>query len=217
MKPILTYLGVTGSLLLITVSGGYGAPLNIDEFISNASIRYEKTFTIDAPIELWNRMLDNPVLVGKLWDLYNFIPQYRVTAKGAGVHILDPTGIEGDLVEIHSDVFTRIFYGSGNMNNWHIPLSLKGKALFLIKQTAGEGQVTVTLSIFGEGGDTVVTRLLLKAVSPLLTYYINRRVTRNLADFEKIVDDIVHKPEKIRPMMSGRFLIDFERLLKTNG
>ena len=216
MKPLLTYISSAAVLLLAAVSCGYGAPLNIDEFISNASIRYEKTFTIDAPIELWNRMLDNPVLVGRLWKMYGFTPRYRVTPKGAGIHILDPTGIEGDLVEIHSDIFTRIFYGSGNMNNWHIPLSLKGKALFLIKQTDGNGQVTVTLSIYGEGGDTVVTRLLLKAVSPLLTYYINRRVTRNLADFDKIVDDIVHKPEKIRPMI-GRFLNDFERLLKTNG
>ena len=217
MKVLLTGIGCAAVLLLVTVSDGYSFSLNIDEFISNASIRYEKTFTIHAPIGLWNRMLDNPVLVGRLWNLYDFTPQYRVTAKGAGVHILDPTGIEGDLVEIHSDVFTRRFYGSGNMNNWHIPLSLKGKALFLIKQTAGEGHITVTLSIYGEGGDTVVTRLLLKAVSPLLTYYINRRVTRNLADFDKIVDDIVHKPEKIRPMMIGRFLNDFERLLKTNG
>lgn len=217
MKPLLTYISSSAVLLLIAVSGGYGAPLNIDEFISNASIRYEKTFVINAPIELWNRMLDNPVLVGRLWNLYDFTPRYRITAKGAGVHILDPTGIEGDMVEIHSDIFTRIFYGSGNMNNWYIPLSLKGKALFLIKQTAVNGQVTVTLSIYGEGGDTVFTRLLLKAVSPVLTYYINRRVTRNLADLEIIVDDIVHKPEKIRPMISGRFLIDFERMLKTNG
>jgi len=217
MKPILTYLGGTGILLLMTVSGAHSASLNIDEFIANASIRYEKTFTINAPIELWNRLLDNPILVGKLWDLYDFTPQYRVTRKGAGIHILDPTGIEGDLVEIHKDIFSRFFYGSGNMNNWHIPLSLKGKALFLIKHSAGSGQVAVTLSIYGEGGDTVITRLLLKAVSPILTYYINRRVTRNLADFEKIVDDIVHKPEKIRPIISGRFLIDFERLLKTSG
>ena len=140
MKPLLTYISSSAVLLLVTVSGGYGFSINIDEFISNASIRYEKTFMIDAPIGLWNRILDNPVLVGRLWDLYNFTPQYRVTAKGTGIHILDPTGIEGDLVEIHSDVFTRIFYGSGNMNNWHIPLSLKGKALFLIKQTAGKGR-----------------------------------------------------------------------------
>jgi len=103
------------------------------------------------------------------------------------------------------------------MHNWHIPLSLKGKALFLIKHTYEHEKVSVTLSIYGEGGDTVVTRLLLKAVSPLLTYYINRRVTRNLADFEKIIDDIIHRPAKIRPRISGQFLMEFERLVKTSG
>lgn len=217
MRSILTYGGAVTVLFLVTASRSRGISLNIDEFIENASIRYEKVFTIDAPLDLWNRMLDNPVLIGKLWEIYNFTPHYLFTSKGAGIHILDPTGIEGDLVEIHSDTFSRIFYGSGNMRNWHIPLSLKGKALFLIKHTYEHEKVSVTLSIYGEGGDTVVTRLLLKAVSPLLTYYINRRVTRNLADFEKIIDDIIHRPEKIRPRISGQFLMEFERLVKTSG
>ena len=76
--------------------------LNIAEFIDNASITYNTSFTVDTTLERWNLMLDNPLLMGKLWELYEFSPPYRVSSNGSGYHIIDPKGIEGDLYEIHS-------------------------------------------------------------------------------------------------------------------
>jgi len=186
--------------------------VNIKEFIEHASISYETMFTINTSLDMWNRMLDNPYLMGKLWEFYDFTPRYKVSMKGSAVHVIDPTGIEGDLYEIESGINTRIFYGKGKLKNWGIPISLLGKALFLLHYTSAENQVSVTLNIYGEGGDDMITNLILRAVSPILCMYINHRVTRNLRDLKIIIADIMHNPDRIRLSLSDEILHDFERL-----
>ena len=198
-------------------SYSYGSSVNIVDFIDKASIRYQKQITVNATLDLWNRILSNPLLVGKLWDIYQFSPHYKVTKKGSGVHIFDPTGIEGDLVEIHSDKYKRIFIANGKIKNWYIPVSLKGRVLFLIHQAYDRNRVSVTINIYAEEGDTLMTKLLLKALSPVLRYYINKRVTRNMNDLTTIVDDIVSRPDSIRSKMNSRFLNEFNQLLITES
>ena len=195
----------------------YGSPVNIGDFIDNASIRYQKKITVNVTLELWNRILNNPFLVGKLWEIYQFSPHYKVTKKGAGVHIVDPTGITGDLVEIHSDTYKRIFIAKGKMKNWYIPVSLKGRVLFLIHQAYELNRISVTINIYAEEGDTLLTKLMLKALSPVLRYYINKRVTRNMNDLTVIVDDIVSRPDSIRSKINDSFLEEFDLLLRTES
>ena len=204
-------------LFAATYSNSNSDSLDIEKFVENASIRYETEFNVPASLELWNRMLDNLILVGKLWEIYKFSPRYKITSKGSGVHIIDPTGIEGDMFEIHSDIYNRKFIATGRMKNWNIPISLKGRTLFLIHHTVDQNGVYAILKIYIEEGDTLFTQLLLKAVSPILRYYINKRVTRNISDLTKIIDDIVKKPETIRPLVKNTCLAEFDQLLKTGS
>ena len=190
----------------------YAHEIDIEQFKKNACVQYTTEFTIETTPDMWNRMLENPYLMGKLWELYDFDPPYKVSRNGTALHIIDPTGIEGDLYDLQSDGNQRIFYGNGKLKNWGIPISLMGKALFFISYTAGHNDVTVTLQVYGEGGDSFVTRLLLKAASPVLRMYIKKRIERNLHDFKIIVLDIMTDPDKIRCKLTDETLAEFNRL-----
>ncbi|MBN1291230.1 MAG: hypothetical protein JXB48_05260 [Candidatus Latescibacteria bacterium] len=186
--------------------------INIEKFKENACVQYTTEFTVETTPDMWNRILDNPLLMGKLWELYQFEPHYKVSRRGSNLHIIDPSGIEGDLISLQSGNNLRIFYGNGTMKNWGIPISLMGKALFFLDYTYNRRQMVVTFRVYGEGGDTVVTRLLLKAASPVLRRYIRKRIEHNLRDFKIILTDIMKDPDKIRHKLTGKTLTEFNRL-----
>ena len=205
---ILTVIMVVAGIL--SFAGTY--IVDIKAFIESAVIRYETDFTVDTTLERWNLMLDSPLLMGRLWELYKFTPAYKVSLKDSDLYIVDPTGIKGYLFEIKSGTYDRIFYGRGTMKNWYIPFSLRGKALFLLHHTYSHNGVSVNLRIYGDKGDNVVMDLMLKAMSPILRRYINRRVMSNLSNLKIIIEDIEQNPEKISRSLHGQFLDDFSRL-----
>ncbi|MBT4482596.1 MAG: hypothetical protein HOC71_02845 [Candidatus Latescibacteria bacterium] len=187
--------------------------VNIEKFVENAFVEIENEFTLDTSIELWNRILDNLYLMGRLWKVYNFYPQYEVSIKGSGFHIIDPTGIEGDVFELQKGNNNRIFLASGTLKKWFVPKNLRGRVLFLFNFPNSRNQVLVKLNIYGEEGSTIADKIMLKVISPVLRIYINRRIKRNINDFRTLLADIVNNPDKIRAQLSGRILDDFNLLV----
>ena len=187
--------------------------VNIEKFVENAFIEIENEFSLDTSLKLWNRILDNPFLMGRLWKMYNFYPQYEVSIKGSGFHVVDPTGIEGDLFELRKDNNNRILLADGTLKKWFIPKNLRGRVLFLFNYTNSRNQVLVKLSIYGEEGSTIADKIMLKVISPVLRIYINRRIKRNLNDFRILLADIVNNPDKISAQLNGRILDDFNLLV----
>ena len=72
----------------------------VEEIISNPTVSYQKTFDVDATPEIWNRVLDNLYLMGRLWGIYRFQPAYQVTRTDSGLYVVDPTGIIGDVRQV---------------------------------------------------------------------------------------------------------------------
>jgi len=186
---------------------------DIERFIENASITYEKRFELATSLERWNRMLGDPVLMGRLWALYGFKPAYEIREEKGLYHVIDPTGIEGELSEMETSPRHRIYAGKGKMKNWFVPVSLRGRALFILRHTGSSGRVSCVLEIYGEGGDDLVSKVLLKVVSPLLHRYIDRRVTRNLRDLEVIIDDMERNPRYVRSLLDEEYSAAFDRLV----
>jgi len=191
--------------------------LDTDQFIRDSSIRYEKRFTVGTSLERWQRILDNPALMAELWRLYDCKPHYRIESKEGTYTIIDPTGIQGSLSLIALSPVQRTYFGKGKMKNWFIPISLKGSALFFVESRQEIGSVTVRFRVYGEGGDDLFTRMLLKAVSPVLTSYIDRRVTRNVADLSRIIDDMEKKPDEVRESLSEQRKGEYNLLLHGVG
>ena len=190
----------------------YADEINIETFIDNAFLTYKTSFTVNTSLELWNRILDNPHLMGKLWDIYNFSPPYKVSIKDSSYHIIDPTGIEGDFYEIESGKNKRVFLAEGRMKKWFIPVSLRGKALFVLHYTYSQSLVSVKLHIYGEGSKSLLENLALKALSPILHISINRRVKHNVSDLKILISDITNDPDKIRPFLGSELLENFNCL-----
>ena len=206
--------GVLVVCVILTVMSSVpvdAADLDVQAFIENACIQDDISFTVEASSDLWERMLDNLLLMGRLWEVYAFKPSYRVSIKGSGLHVVDPTGIEGELFLIESSSKRHVFYGDGRMKHWGLPFGIRGKALFILNYTNVHNRVQATMTVYGEGGNRVVD-IMLKAISPLFFTLVNRRVQHNIRDLNTIVRDIGRNPGNVCAMLPADQVPAFKKL-----
>ncbi len=199
------FLSLAGSVL------SQAAEVDVPAFIKEAGVSYEADFSVDAPLDVWEKILDNPYLVGKLWKVYRFWPRYEMAKKGSGVYVTDPSGLEGRVVGIRTARNTRVFYGEGRMNHWAIPVDATGRALFFFRYGADgdriRGRVTVYVS-----GDRDFTNFLLKVGSFIMRYFIEERFKNNFQDMQKILSDIRKDPDRIRGKLKEEDLKEFNKI-----
>lgn len=201
MRPIFTcrcYIFALAILLILTGMGTIRADkLDTGAFIKSSPIRYSCDFSLPCPLSLWEHILDNPVFMGAAWRAYGFDPPYMITARPGGFHIVDPGGLEGNLSLIECSHEQRTYIANGVIKNWGIPFSFRGKALFILDHSEGDGETIITFNVYGDRGDNRITNLMLRAVSPLLTRLIHRRVARNIRDMGILVSDLQKHPEEV--------------------
>jgi hypothetical protein len=185
----------------------------INDIITDAGIKYETTFPLNTSREKYHKMLDNIVLMGKLWEMCGYFPYYTVYRQNGLIHIVDPKGLEGDMVELKSTGNQRVFCCMGKMNHKLVPLKLTGKVLFIIKETPAGNHLTLDLKIYAKGDNNVMNTGL-KAISPLVLYLVKDRVSRNTRDFQTLASDLQSNPASFRGRLSKEMLFDFDRLVK---
>jgi len=193
------------------------APVRADDdpaarVVRDPTLAYRKTFRVAATPETWNRILDHPYLMTQLWTQYRFQPAYRVTRSGADLHVVDPSGITGDLRPLPASGVSRAFYGAGSFHHWAIPsfFSAEGVVAFECK-LEGDG-LAGEAKIFMRGSNGI-SRLAMRLFSALLLRHIDRRFTSNLNDTKKIIHDIVHDPGRVRNRLAGPLRGDFDRMV----
>lgn len=187
---------------------------NISEtksLIEKATIIYQTDFLIDSSLDIWNKVLDHPLLMGKLWNLYNFQPAYEVTKAKEGVQIVDPSGIRGEIALTDSSANSRTFYGRGAIDHWAVPSFISAEGVFQFRYQ-GEGQrIKGKFEVYLRG-DNNVSDFLMKLFSGTLKSYLHSRFTNNLEDVKKIIFDLLHHPDRIRKRLGGESLSDFKSL-----
>ncbi len=181
-------------------------------FIKNACLEFETEFRMEAQPAVWEEVIEHPYLFGRIWGQYGFLPRYRFSQNGPMLHIIDPTGIEGDLFLAGTNGPTRLYLGSGHMKNWGLPIGIEGRALFILTSTAGASYVSGRLRIYGEGTGSFAD-IIIRMCSPILKHYINRRLTANMRDTRVILSDIALQPEKIRTSLDEDLKPEFDRML----
>jgi len=180
--------------------------------IEKATIIYQTDFVVDSPLDVWNKILDHPLLISKLWNLYNFQPAYQVTKSKGGVKIVDPSGIYGEIALTDSTANSRTFYGRGAIDHWAVPSFISAEGVFLFRYQ-GDGQhIKGKFEVYLRG-DTKVADSLMKLFSGRLKNHIHRRFTNNLEDVKKIIFDLLHNPDQIRKKLTGESLMDFKSIL----
>ena len=177
-----------------------------------ATVAYQVDFVIEAPIVVWNKMLDHLLLLGKLWNVYNFQPAYKIVAAQKGIRVIDPSGINGEMVLINASATNRTFHCRGSIDHWAVPSFISAEGVFVFRYEEEDGQrIRGKFEVFLRG-DNKIADFLLGLAAGKLKERLHSRFTLNLEDLKKIVFDLLHHPDQIRNRLTGAALEEFNAL-----
>lgn len=182
----------------------------VEEIINDPTVHYRKAFQVDTTPEIWNRVLDNLYLMGRLWGVYRFSPAYEVTRTDSDLLVVDPTGIVGRVRQVGRTDHSRSFYGQGQFNHWMLPSFFSADGVIIFEWTLDQDGLSSEARIYMRGNNWI-SRAVMKLISGTLKYYINHRFTSNLEDTKTIIRDISVEPDKIRRGLKGPLRDDFDR------
>jgi hypothetical protein len=204
-------VAIAALVLLVTIPVSLQAyDARVEEIISNPTVSNQKAFGVDTTPETWNRVLDNPYLMGRLWEIYRFQPAYQVTRTDSGIHVVDPSGIIGDVQQVGRSDLSRCFYGRGEFNHWAIPSFFTADIVILFECTAERNRLLGEAKIFMLGNNWP-SRAAMKLFSGTLIRHIDNRFMNNLEDMKKIIRDIADEPDKVRNGLTGPLRDDFNK------
>ena len=183
----------------------------MNDLLQHPTITYEKPCTLETTEAIWVKVLDHPLLVASLWKVYGFQPAYQVSPTPSGIHVMDPSGIVGDVSPLAAAGTSRRFYGSGNINHWAIPSFFSARGIIQFQYRMEENLVRIRVKVFMKGSNAV-SDLLIKAFSGTLLKHIDRRITNHMTDMQTIAGDITRHPEETQKKLTGQALHDFNRL-----
>ncbi len=198
----------TTFLFFYVSSVGADNSLKVKTILERHTVKYQTEFVVDAPLEVWNRVLAHPLLMAKLWNLYNFQPAYEVHDAQEGVSVIDPSGIKGKLIMTECLLDCRSFYGRGSVDHWAIPSFISAEGVFRFRYVEEGPRIKGTFEAFLRG-DNKTTDFMMKLVAGKVKNLLHRRFTNNLNDMKKIVVDIVQNPDQIRRHLTGDALKEF--------
>jgi hypothetical protein len=200
--------------ILIMFSGvawGISYEKQIDELLKRPAISYEKPYTLETTEAIWVKVLDNPLLIGGIWKAYGFQPAYQVTPTPSGIHVVDPSGIVGDVFPVESAGTSRRFYGHGFINHWVIPSFFSAHGIIHFQYQVEQHLIRVQVKVFMRGNNAV-SNLVIRAFSGILINRVDSRISNHIRDMKTIADDITHHPEKTQQRLSGQPLSEFNRI-----
>jgi len=198
-------------------AGSDGAGLPLREAFrkrigAEATVTFRTEFAVAVPPAVWSKILDHPLFMGKLWNLYGFQPPYRVMGTTAGVMVIDPTGIKGELIPVAAAPGSRTFYGRGAIDHWAAPSFIGAEGLFIFRyQDDGRQGLRGSFEVLLKG-DNDVTDLLMKLAAGSLKRHIHNRFAKNIEDLKKIIADIRLHPDQLRLRLAGNLRKEFNSL-----
>jgi len=198
-------------LLFLSASLVQAYEAHVEEIINTPTVTSKKAFEVDTTMELWNRVLDNPCLMGQLWEIYEFKPSYNVTKTSTGIHVAGSLGITGDVRQVAQSDHARTFYATGRFDHWAIPsfFTANGVVMFEYKGSGDRPSGEATIFLRGNNG---ISRFVMRIFSGTLTRRINNRTDSTLENMKEIIRDIVNDPVKVRDALTGQLLNDFDEV-----
>ncbi|MHB9099883.1 MAG: hypothetical protein ACYC5X_18925 [Syntrophales bacterium] len=207
--------GIAATIAALVLLGTTPAPLpaydaEVEEIIRNPTVVYQKAFGVDTTPEIWNRVLDNLYLMGCLWGIYRFQPAYQVTRTDSGLHVVDPTGIVGDVQPAGRADLSRRFYGRGRFNHWAIPSFFTADGVIIFACTTDKNRLQGEVKIFMQGNNWI-SRAAMTLFSETLIRYVDNRFTKNMDAMRKIIRDVADEPDKVRNGLAGGLRDEFDK------
>ncbi|HUX37567.1 MAG TPA: hypothetical protein VMV44_06645, partial [Rectinemataceae bacterium] len=165
-------------------------------------------YSLPTSPEVLSALIRRPILFLRLWELYGFSPRYEAKAlEGGIIHIVDPTGIEGEVFPAGGTGVERRYLAKGAINHRLAPPFRGTAVLDLSYAPDGNGTVfRVGLSIRMENR---LVGFFVWTFFPLVRGLVVHRVDSNIADIGTIAADLAARPKET----AGRLDTEDARLL----
>ena len=173
-----------------------------DAVVASPDVTYQASFAINCSEATWRKVLDNPWLMGQLWNIYGYAPAYKVGPAGDGLHIEDPTGLVGELWLVRNQPHERRYLASGKISYRAVPFFNSGQAVTIVRSQVAGQQIRGTLQLYIRG-DRAISRAVLWAGKPVLQGRVENRVQRNLQDGVRLVEQIASSPDAVLRQLQG--------------
>jgi hypothetical protein len=157
-------------------------------------------FEFDARPAIVDALLTSPMIVARLWEAHGFTPRYMARLQGEGIHVVDPTGIEGDLYLAEQTGSRRVWVGFGSLNHRLVP-SFKGRMALVLTTKPKGSKVSAHLAVFVRA-DNRALGFLASTFFPLVKARIQHRVAANAADVGAILAEVSADPQRAAARLS---------------
>ena len=199
-------------VLLLTIPHLSAAEPNISDFKQDASVTYRETHVLHAPPSVVTWLLENPLIIGKLWRIYGYAPKYNVKPASPPdiCQVEDPTGIKGNIQRLEQHQTNPIYWAKGEITHWAAPILNEGERLFDVElkpSSASNTQLILSVYIHSK---SKIAESALWLLSPVLKSHIDNRITLNLQDLNRILVDIVASPQTVSQKLSDQDKMAFD-------
>jgi len=186
--------------LAVVSSGHAAAPPNrgsvADAVVASADLSYQTSFVINCSEATWRKVLDNPWLMGQLWNAYGYAPPYAVRATDDGLHIDDPTGLASDLWVTKNEPRERRYFAVGRLTFRAVPFFNSGQAVTIVRSEAVGQQIRGTMHVYIRA-DRAISRTALWAGHRLVQRKVEDRIQANLHAGVRLVEQIASSPDTV--------------------
>lgn len=202
-------------LLLTTFAAGENRHTTASRVRHDAAITYTSRYQVKCGAEVVQGALKHPALMGGLWDVYGYAPAYKIKklAEVGAVHVIDPTGIVGDLWLLKQQKNSWLYLAQGKIDHWAVPGFNGGSAVFELQRVEKNEFTQVQVEVFIEP-ESRIASVVLQLLEPIIIKHIDNRVSLNFQDAARLMETIDQTPEKIIAKLEGALLQEFKQVFK---
>lgn len=204
-RGIGSILGVVVWAALVAISHAAAPPNRgalAEAVVAAADLSYQASFAINCGEATWRKVLDNPWLMGQIWNVYSHAPAYAVRTTKDGLHVDDPTGLSSDLWVIKNEIRERRYFALGRLTYRAVPFFNSGQAVTIVRSEAVGQQIRGTMHVYIRA-DRAVSRTALWAAHRLVLRKVEARVQSNLWAGVQLVEQIASSPDAVLKQLQG--------------
>ncbi len=181
------------------------------EVVERPDVTYTTRIIWDCSARTFERAVEDPVLMGALWQAYGFAPAYRISGARDSLHVVDPTGLLGDALLYERGVNNVRYVVLGKLDHWVVPVLNTGTAVFDLSwhPSAATNGLSAQLDVYVRAGSGIGS-VVLRLVRPLLARHVDNRISLNLLDVQTIMSAVERDPDRVAQRLEDGWRTRFE-------
>lgn len=200
--------------LALQCGSAQGAGLWVESQLlqSKPDMTVASDFEFNARPAVVDVLLENPMILARFWEAHGFTPRYKARPQGNGIHVDDPTGIQGDVYLVERAGDRRVWVAFGSLNHSLVP-SLEGRMALVVTTEPKDSGVTLHVAVYIRT-DSRVLGFLASTLFPLVRVHVKHRMTANAADIGTILAEASADPQKAAARLSEEDAAAFRQIAK---